>query len=89
MFEYFAAKIDVDSLPNPGGNPIQTILQIVFAVLGAVAVLFFVIGSFRLVWSRGEPQQIARARDTMLYSLIGIVVTVSAYTIVTFVIDRL
>lgn len=67
----------------------QTALTIVFAILGALSVLFIVVGGFRLTWSQGDPQKIAKARMTILYAVIGLVIAILAEVIVGVVLDWL
>lgn len=79
------------SLPKPPANQnsVKIALQIVFAVLGAVAVFFTVFGGFKLVLSNGDPSEAAKARQTIMYAVIGLVVAVLAEAIVGFVIKTL
>lgn len=74
---------------NPGEGTINSIVNIVFGIAGSLAVLFVVIGGMRYVISRGDPQATAQAKNTILYALIGLIVTIFAFTIVRFVISRL
>lgn len=67
---------------------LQAILQIAFGVIGAVAVLFIVIGGIRFVFSDGNPQDAAQARNTIIYALVGLVIAISAEGIVTFALNR-
>jgi len=71
-----------------GGAQLQQILQIVFGVLAALAVLFIIIGGLRYITSQGNPQETAKARDTIIYALIGLVVAVLAQVIVLYVLDK-
>ncbi len=68
-------------------NELTTILQIFFAILGAIAVLFVVIGGFRYVISGGDSQSMQKAKNTIMYSIIGLVVAIFAEAIVTFVLS--
>jgi uncharacterized membrane protein YidH (DUF202 family) len=61
----------------------------VFIALGGVAVLFLVVGAFRYIISNGDQAQIQRAKNTILYSVVGIVVSLLAFTIVQFVLGRI
>lgn len=70
-------------------NRIQTILQIVFTTTGIIAVLIIAIAGLSYVISTGDPQRTARAKDAILYAIIGLAISVMAFTIVTFVIGRL
>lgn len=84
--------IDKDdlSIPMPeadqANNALQNILSTTFAVFAAIAVLVVSIGALKMVLSRGNPQEVAKARDTIIYASIGLVISMSAYIIVDFVI---
>jgi len=89
-----STTLDLTSLPNAGnavasGNIVQTILSIIFALAGAIAFLYIVIGGFHYVSSQGDPQKVAKAKNTIMYALVGLVVTIMAETIVTVVISKL
>lgn len=60
----------------------------VFVTMGAISILIIVIAGFQYVVSGGDPQKTSRAKDTILYAVIGLVVAISAFTIVTFVLGR-
>lgn len=65
---------------------LQTIVNILLYVLGAIAVVMIVIGGIRYTTSNGEASQIKSAKDTILYSVIGLIVAIMAYAIVNFVV---
>lgn len=73
-------------LPTTAASPteLQTILQIFFAILSALAVLFIVIGGLRYTISGGSPEDMNRAKSTIIYAIVGLVVAISAEAIVTF-----
>lgn len=85
--------LDIDSVKDAGVNAndstLTSIVNIVFSLAGALALLFVVIGGLRFILSRGDPQSTAQARGTILYALVGLVVTISAYAIVRFAIGSL
>ncbi len=68
---------------------IQSVLQIVFGVLGAVAVIIIVIAGLQFIASQGDPQGVAKARMTIIYAAIGLGISLMAEAIVTFVLGRL
>ena len=90
-----AASLDPNSyqtdLPQVTAEHTQLhdILQIVIGIVAAVSVLFIVVSGLRFVLSAGDPQETAKARNTIVYALVGLVVAVAAEAIVTFVVDRL
>lgn len=62
-------------------------LSQVFILIGAIAVLFVLIGAARYVISNGDSSQMQTAKNTILYAIVGLVIAVSAYAIVQFVSD--
>lgn len=78
-------------LPIVGASShsLQAILQIVFGVIGAVALIFVIIAGLQFVTSQGDPQAAAKARQTVIYAIIGLVIALSAEVIVKFVLGRI
>jgi hypothetical protein len=70
------------------GARIKTIVNILLFVLGAVAVVMIVIGGVRYTTSNGEASQVKGAKDTILYSVIGLIVAIMSYAIVNFILDQ-
>jgi hypothetical protein len=64
------------------------ILPIVFGAAAAVSVLYIVIGGLRYIAASGDPGSIKQAKDTIMYSIIGLVATLSAFAIVNFILER-
>lgn len=94
--EFFLAQVTkVDSgsigVPKVAAND-QTFANIVsttFLVIGGIAVLFLVIGAFRYIISNGDQGSITKAKNTILYAVIGLVISMLAFTIVQFVLGRI
>jgi hypothetical protein len=57
--------------------------------MGAAAVLIIVLAGFRYILSQGSPNEIATARNAIIYSSVGLVVIMFAFAIVNFVITGL
>ncbi|QQR51003.1 hypothetical protein IPF89_04510 [Candidatus Saccharibacteria bacterium] len=70
------------------GGLIKTVVNTLLYVLGAAAVLMSVIGGIRYVTSQGDPAHIKSAKDTILYSVIGLIVAILAYALVNFVVTN-
>lgn len=73
---------------NASGNKIRDGLSVFFAVIGAVSVFMVVLGGFNFIISRGNAEKIAKARRTIFYALIGLVVAIFASAIVSFVLKE-
>ncbi len=76
---------------NSGGlfGTIQTIINWILAVLGIVAVIMVIIGGFTYMTSQGDPGKTKKARDTILYGIIGLVIALLAFAIVNFVLANI
>lgn len=68
---------------------VQTILNSIIAVIGIVAVIFIVIGGVNYMTSQGDPGKLKKAKDTILYACIGLVVCALAFAIVNWTIGIL
>lgn len=70
-------------------SDIQSVLQLVFGLSGAVALLIMVVSGLRFVFSQGDPNSITKARNSLIYALIGLVICSAGFSIVTFVLGRI
>lgn len=86
-----ATSINAGNLPEPSANrnELTTILSIAFGIIGAFALLIITVSGMRYITSGGNPEKTAKAKSGIVYSLVGLVVAISAEAIVTFVVKRL
>ena len=77
-------EIDTSSLPKAGADSsiVITLFNLFFGILAGVAFISVVYGGFKYVISQGEPDKIGKAKDIIMYSLIGLGVAFSAFGIV-------
>ena len=68
---------------------IVNIINAVIGVLGLVCVVVMIIGGVNYMTSSGDTGKVKKAKDTILYGLIGLVVCVLAFAIVNFVISNI
>lgn len=54
-------------------------------IVGALSVIMIIIGGVRYVVSGGNASAVTAAKNTVMYALIGLVIAVLAYAIVSFV----
>jgi hypothetical protein len=78
-------------LPKVDANNanLQQILQIVFGVIGVVAVIVIMWAGLKFITAQGNPQEAAKARMTIIYAVIGLILAISAEVIVTFVLNNI
>ena len=65
----------------------RIVTNVLLFVIGAVSVIMLIIGGFRYVTSQGDQTQVQSAKNTILYSIVGIVVAILAYAAVNFVVS--
>ena len=66
--------------------PVVTgIIQVVLGLVGIVAVCVMIYGGFTYLTSTGNPAKIAKAKNILLYGVVGVVVAGLAYAIMFFV----
>ena len=70
------------------GSMTQIIINLLLFIIGIVAVIMIIIGGIKYITSNGNSQQVTSAKDTVLYSVIGLVVALMAYAIVNFVLAQ-
>jgi ABC-type Fe3+ transport system permease subunit len=82
---------------NPAIDIIRTAANIIAIIAGIGAVIMIIVSGFTLITAggatpgqrSGDPNKIKSARATLTNAIIGIVIIALAWTIVTFVTDRL
>lgn len=77
----------------PGANSqdlttiIQNIVNGVILILGIVAVIVIVIGGVSYMTSSGDSTKLQKAKNTILYACVGLVISVLSFAIVNFTIN--
>lgn len=65
---------------------IVNILNGIIAILGSIAVIFIVVGGINYMTSQGDPSKVQKAKNTIFYAIIGLIICALAFAIVNFVI---
>jgi len=76
----------IDNLPPL--DPLTVLakaLGVFYFVAGAVAVIMIIIAGFHFVTGGGNPSTITKAKNTILYSVIGLMVIIVAFAITNFI----
>lgn len=70
-------------------NPlIQSIVNVLLFAIGTVSVIMIIVGGIRYTTSNGDASKVTSAKNTILYSVIGLVVALLAFGIVNFVVAQ-
>lgn len=68
---------------------ISNIIKIVLSFTGLAAVSLIIYGGFLWMTARGNDDQIANARQTIIASLVGLIIIVASFAITSFVVNIL
>lgn len=95
---YADAKDEVKKgadMTNSGGSAkqdlpdiITTIINVMLFIAGALAVIMIIYGGIRYITAHGDEKQVKVAKDTIVYSVAGLIIAIIAYALVTFIFDR-
>lgn len=95
IFELLAAgtaKLKPGDINNlfqlPATEVLAIALNIFYFMMGALAVIIIILAGFTFMTSAGDPAKITKARNAILYSVIGLVVVMFAFAITQFVLGR-
>lgn len=89
------AMCGVSQIDNSGTSSttiydtVKTIINVLLFVVGIIAVIMIIWGGISYVLSSGAADKAKKARDTIVYSVVGLVVAITAYAIVQFVFSSL
>ena len=64
---------------------IAKVINILSWIVGLIAVIMVIIGGFQFVTSTGDPQKASKARMTITYAIVGLIVAALAQVIIRFV----
>lgn len=82
--EVCAAQDDDDAT-----NMVEVVVNTLIFILGIVSVIMIVVGGIRLTTSGGDSSGVKAGRETIIYSVAGLVVAILSFAIVNFVLGRL
>jgi len=87
----FAQKIDAGSVGIPEANPNQLLingLNLTYFLAGIVAVITIIIAGIMYTSSNGDAGRITKAKNLLMYAVIGLVIVLVAFGVTNFVIGR-
>ncbi len=76
-----------NTITGSGGILMKAINLITF-LTGVASIIIIILGGIKYVVSTGDPGKVASAKDTILYAVIGLVVSVSARGIILFIVNK-
>ncbi len=67
---------------------IQDVINLLLYIAGIITIIYIVIGGIRYILSNGDAAAANKAKNNIIYALVGLVIAISAYSIVNFVLFR-
>lgn len=65
------------------------ILNTVYFWVGVIAIIVIIIGGITMMTSQGSPDKVKKARNAIIYALVGLVIALLAFAITTFILSAL
>ena len=95
LTRFAANTLDISEVGKEHGsgtsleNTIVTIINAITGILALICVIVIIIGGVTYMTSSGDAGKVKKAKDTILYGVIGLVICVLAFAIVNFVITNI
>ena len=80
---------DKDTRNDTVDKTLKNIVDFLFWVVGILAVIMIIWSSIRYATAGGDSNKLTSAKNTLLYSIIGLVVTLLSFGIVNFVMSQI
>ena len=81
-------KASGGSTTDTSGTLITNVVNTMLFIIGVLSVIMIVYGGIMYVISAGDSTRVGKAKNTVMYAVVGLVVALMAYAIVNFVIAR-
>ena len=69
-------------------SKVKNAVNVIIGLIGIVAVVMIIFGGFQYATSAGDTSKVTKAKNTVVYGVVGLVVAVLAFAIVNFVINN-
>ena len=66
---------------------ISNVVNSILYVAGIIAVVMLIFGGIRFMVSRGDKDKVQKAKNTVIYAIIGLVLVIFSYAIVNFIVS--
>lgn len=70
-------------------TPAQNVVNTLLYIVGILSVVMIIYGGIQYTTSAGDAAKVNKAKNTILYAVVGLIIAVLAYAIVNFVVGRL
>lgn len=89
ILDKFALSASDVNIPKMDSAQLVTnVLNLFYFIAGVVAVIVIIIAGFNMTVSGNNPSSVSKARNAIMYAVVGLIVVLLAFTITHFVIGR-
>ena len=67
---------------------LQVIINVVLGLIGFIAVAMIIVGGVQYTTSAGDAAKVTKAKNTILYGVVGLVIAMLAFAIVNFILTN-
>lgn len=68
---------------------LNTVVDVITVIVGIASVIVIVVSAILFAVSGGDPQKVAKARSSMIYAVVGLVVSTLSRQIIVFILSRI
>ena len=77
------------NIPDLSANVVvQNVLNIAYFLMAIIAVIVIIVSGITYATSAGNAASVTKAKNQILYAVIGIIVVITAYAITNFILSR-
>lgn len=84
---YAECNLAKDEKGKGAMDVVNNVINVILSLVGIVAVIMIIIGGINFVISQGDANKVTKARNTILYGVVGLVIAILAFGIVNFVLS--
>ena len=77
-----------DSTQNVG-QALTNVISLLIYLIGALALIFIIVGGLLIVTAAGSPRRLEQGREAIIYAIVGLIVAIGAFAVVTFISGKL
>lgn len=82
------SEYGIPDTASVGNSQVGSVFNLVLMIAGAVSVITVIVGGILYALSTGDSAKTAKAKDTIIYAVIGLIIVSSAFAITNFIIGR-
>lgn len=76
-----------ESQDQSAGDIVTTVINVLLYIVGIIAVIMVIIGGIMYAVSAGDSGAVTKAKNTILYAIVGLIIAFIAFAIVNWVAD--